>query len=105
MYFQLILIEFDFEWAPKEGTMIWYFQEGLRPSVRVEIEQRGREFDSFEELVKKTVNAEAKAALRPSSYTCKTDQHFLQRSRLSAAKASIQGQPMEDPRVKEPKSL
>ena len=55
--------------------MIWYFQEGLRPPARVEMEQRGRELDSFGELVKKIVDAKAKAAFRPRSYVCKTDQH------------------------------
>ena len=39
-YLQSILIEFDFKWAPKEGTIIWYFRESLRPSIRVEMEQR-----------------------------------------------------------------
>ena len=102
-YLQSILIEFDSEWAPEEGTMIWYFREGLRPSVRVEMEQRGRELDSFEELVEKAVDAEAKAALRPRSYARETDQYCLRGSRPSAAKASTQGQPMKDPKVEEPK--
>ena len=53
--------------------MIWYFQKDLRPSVRVEIEQRGRELTSFKELVKKAVDAEAKAALWPRSYACETN--------------------------------
>ena len=79
-YLQSILIEFDSECAPEEGTMIRYFREGLRPSVRVEMEQRGRELDSFEELVEKAVDAEAKAALRPRSYARETDQHCLQGS-------------------------
>ena len=87
-YLQSILIEFDSEWAPEEGTMIRYFREGLRPSVRVEMEQRGRELDSFEELVEKAVDAEAKAAFWPRSYARETDQHCLRGSRPSAAKAS-----------------
>ena len=103
-YLQSILIEFDSECAPEEGTMIRYFREGLRPSVRVEMEQRGRELDSFEELVKKAVDAKAKAALRPRSYACETDQYCLWGSRPSAAKASTQGQPMKDPRFEQPKS-
>ena len=57
--------------------MIRYFQEGLCPSIKVEIEQRGQELKSFEELVEKAVDAKAKAALRPRFYTCKTDQHCL----------------------------
>ena len=70
--------------------MIWYFREGLRPLVRVKIEQRSREIDSFKELVKKAVDAKAKTAFRPRSYPCKTDHHCLQSSRPSAAKASNQ---------------
>ena len=103
-YLQSILIEFDSECAPEEGTMIRYFREGLRPSVRVEMEQRGRELDSFEELVKKAVDAKAKAALRPRSYARETDQHCLQSSRPFAAKTNTQCQPMKDPRVEKPKS-
>ena len=84
--------------------MIRYFRKGLRLSVRVKMEQRGRELDSFKELVEKTVDAEAKAALRRRSYACKTDQYCLRGNKPSAAKASNQGQPMRDPRVEELKS-
>ena len=68
------------------------------------MEQRGRKLDSFKELIKKAVNAKAKAALRPRSYARKTDQHCLQSSWPSTAKASIQSQPMKGPRFKKPKS-
>ena len=84
--------------------MIWYFQKGFCLLVRVKIEQRGWELNSFEELVKKTVNVETKATLWPCSYARKTDQHCFWRSRPSAAKASIQNQPMKDQRVEKPKS-
>ena len=96
-------MEFDFQWALEEGTMIWYFQEGFRLSVRVEIEQCGQELNSFEELVKKTVDGKAKAVCQPRSYVCKTNQHCFWGSRPSAAKASTLGQPMKDSRVEEPK--
>ena len=71
--------------------------------MRVEMEQRGRELDSFKEIVKKTVNAKAKAALMPCSYARNTDQHCFQGSWPSAAKTSIQGKPIKDPRVEKPK--
>ena len=71
------MIEFDSECASEEGTMIRYFREGLRPSVRVEMEQRGRELNSFKELVEKAVNAKAKAALRPRFYARETNQYCL----------------------------
>ena len=83
--------------------MIQYFWEGLRPSVQVEMEQRGWALDSFEEIVEKTVDAKAKAALRPRSYARDTNQYCFRGSRPSAAKTSAEGQPMKDPRVEEPK--
>ena len=55
------------------------------------MEQCGQELNSFEKLVEKAVDAEAKAAFQLRSYTCKTDQHCFRRSRPSAAKASTQG--------------
>ena len=53
--------------------MIRYFQKGLRPSIKVEIKQHGQELNSFGGLVKKAVDAKAKAALRPCFYACKTN--------------------------------
>ena len=38
--------------------------------MQVEIEQRGQKFDTFKEIVKKAVNAKAKAALRLCFYVC-----------------------------------
>ena len=71
--------------------MIWYFREGFMLSVRVKIEQRGRELDSLNKLVKKAVNAKDKTTLWPCFYACKTDQHYFRGSWLSTAKASTQG--------------
>ena len=71
--------------------------------MQVKMEQRGRELDSFKEIVKKAVITKAKATLRPCSYICNTDKHCFWGSWLSAAKTSTQGQPMKEPRVKEPK--
>ena len=76
-YLQSILREFDSDGAPGEPTIIRYFREDLKPFIQVEMEQRGCELDSFEELVKKAKDAEAKAALRPRAYAQDTDQYFL----------------------------
>ena len=54
--------------------MIRYFGEDLKLSIRAEMEQRGRELDSFEELVEKAKDVETKAALRPRAYARDTDQ-------------------------------
>ncbi len=65
------------------------------------MEQRGRELDSFEELVKKAKDAEAKAALRPRAYAQDTDQYYLRSNRPEPEKAKTG--PWKDPKVKESK--
>ena len=62
---QSILSEFDR--TPDELTMICYFREGLKASIKVDIEQQDWEAIDFEEMVQKTVNAEAKAGIRSSA--------------------------------------
>lgn len=47
-----------------ELTIIYYFKEGLKPFIKVEMEQQEQEVDSFEEMVQKPVNVELKAGLR-----------------------------------------
>ena len=54
--------------------MVRYFEEGLKPSIKAEIDQNAFYLDNYEELVAKTVRAEAKAGLRPSFYVRETDQ-------------------------------
>ena len=49
--------------------MIRCFREGLRPSIRAQLDARGRDLDSWEEAVEKAVNAEAKALLQSSAST------------------------------------
>lgn len=70
-------MEFDSNRALKEGVIIWYIRKSLKYSVRVEIKQGSRKFDSFEGMVEKPINAEANTALRPCSYTCEIDQYYV----------------------------
>ena len=57
-----------------ESTNVRYFEKGLKPSIKAEIDQDAIHLDNYEELVAKTIRAEAKAGLQPSSYVQKTDQ-------------------------------
>ena len=54
--------------------MVRYFEKGLKPSIKAEMDQDTSYLDNYEELVAKAVRAEAKAGLRPSSYVRETDQ-------------------------------
>ena len=58
----------------EEPGLIRFFREELKPSVKAQMEQRGRELDSWEELVEKAINAEAKASLQPPSILREMDQ-------------------------------
>ena len=61
--------------------------------------------DSFEDTIQKTIDAEAKAALRPRFATRETDQHCPQGTQLAnSTAAKSQDSPMKDPKVEEPKS-
>ena len=53
--------------------MVRYFEEDLKPFIKAEIDQDNSQLVVYEELVAKTVRAEAKAGLRPSCYIQKTD--------------------------------
>lgn len=72
--------------------------------IRAKIEQCNRELDNFEELVKKTINAKAKATLWLCSYIRKTDQHCLRTNWPELEKTKDQGDPIRNLKTEEPKA-
>ena len=62
-HLQVVLQEFDSAATPNKEIMIRYFWEGLKHFVRAQLDARGKDLDSWEEAVKKAVNAEAKVLL------------------------------------------
>ncbi len=46
-HLQAVLKGFDPTAAPNEETSIRYFREGLRPSIRAQLDNRGRDLDSY----------------------------------------------------------
>ena len=72
------MLEFDSVIAPTEVTMVRYFEKGLKPSIKAEMDQDNSQLIDYEELVAKAVRAKAKAGLRPRSYVQKTDLSYLQ---------------------------
>lgn len=77
-HLQAILLEFDADGAPEESELIRFFREGLKPSVKAQMEQCSRELDSWDELVEKAIDAEAKASLQPAPILRKMDQRCPQ---------------------------
>ena len=93
-HLQSILLEYDPVAAPTEVTMVRYFEEGLKPSIKAEMDQDNSQLIDYEELVAKAVRAEAKAGLRPSSYVRETDLSCLRGNRpahTTAHKVQTQG--------------
>lgn len=72
--------------------------------MKVEIEERGRELGNFNNIVKKTVNAKAKAAVRPCSYSRETNQYCGQGNCLIAMKSHVQSPSIKDLKTEEPKA-
>ena len=67
------MIEFDTAAASTESTMVRYFEEGLKPSIKAKMNQDAIHLDDNEELVANVVRAEAKVGLQPSFYVRETD--------------------------------
>ena len=87
--------------------MICYFREGLKSSIKVEMEQQDRESIDFEEMVQRAVNAEAKAGLRSSTMVRELDAHCPRGHRPSyntSSKVQTQGTTANEPRTKESRS-
>ena len=74
-HLQSILVKFDIIGAPNKSTMICYFWEGFKSSIKVEMEQQDRVSTSFKEMMQKMVNAKAKARLRSSIMVRDADSH------------------------------
>ena len=72
-HLQAVLGEFDPVAAPNDDSLIRYFREDLRPSIQAQLDARGRDLDSWDEVVEKAVDAEAKASLQLPSRTREID--------------------------------
>ena len=62
-HLQSILLEYNPVGAPTKPTMLRYFRKGLKPSVLAKLEHQDLDLESFDQMVKKAVDAEAKSAL------------------------------------------
>ncbi len=108
-HLQSIFLKFSADGALEESDLIRFFREGPKPSIKAQMDQRGRESDDWETLVEKTVEAEVKTGLQPASYIREID-HWCLRENCSAytssSKAQMQGTSIKDPRdsrTEEPK--
>ena len=103
-HLQSILLEYDPIRASTKTTMLRYFREGLKPSVLAELEYQNLGLESFDQMVKKAIDTEAKSALRSRSSTKEMDQNCPQGNKpANSTVAKSEDSAMKDPRMKEPK--
>ena len=57
--------------------MVKYFEKRLKPSIKAKIDQNATYLNDYEELVAKTIRAEAKAGLQLSFYVQETNQQIF----------------------------
>lgn len=67
-HLQSILVEFDADCAPLEGQLGRTFYDGLRPSIKLWIDEVGRQQLSWDELVSAANRAEAKARIHNNQH-------------------------------------
>ncbi len=66
-YLQVILKEFNPTTTSNENTRIHYFLEGLRPSIQVQLDNRGQDLDVWDKVVEKAIDVEVKVSLQSPS--------------------------------------
>ena len=86
-HLQSILLEFNSDGVPEESDLIRFFREGLKTLVKAQMEQIGRKLDSWEELVEKAIDGEAKASLQPHSFLREMDQRCPRGNHTTVAKS------------------
>ncbi len=67
-HLQSILLEFDADCAPGEGQLGRTFYDGLRPSIKLWIDEVGRQQMSWDDLVSAANRAKAKARIHGSHH-------------------------------------
>ena len=84
--------------------MLTYFWEGLKPSILAKLKHQNLERESFDPMIKTTVDIKVKAALWPPSSVKEMNQNCLRDSQ-SANSTVIKSQSsiIKDSRIKRPK--
>ena len=101
-HLQSIFQKFDADGALKKSDLIRFFWEGLKPLVKAQMEQRGWELDSWEQLIEKAIETEAKAGLQPSFILREMDQRCHQGNRpahTTVAKSQASAFSAQDPQT------
>ena len=76
-------MEYDPIEALTKLIMLRYFRKGLKPFILTKLEHRDLELESFDQMIKKTIDVKAKLAFWSCFNTKKIDQYYLQSNQLA----------------------
>ena len=62
-HLQTVFRKFDANAVILEPVLIRLFRDSLRPSIRAQAKQKGRQKDTWDQVMRKAITAKAKAAL------------------------------------------
>ena len=83
-HLQTVLQEFDANTMILEPVLICLFRNGLRLFIHAQAKQKGCQKDTWDQAIRKTIMAEAKAALKLPSWVCKMDACYSQGHRSAS---------------------
>lgn len=110
-HLQSILVEYDPIKALNKHTILKYFKKSLKPFILTKLEYQNLELKSFDQMIEKTIHAEAKPAFWPRSGIWEIDQHCSRGNQpANSTIAKLQGTSIKDrwtekPKVHRPKSF
>lgn len=64
---QAVLKEFDITATPNKDILIWYFQDGLKPSIHAPTQKWDWNLENWQKVIKKPIDAEVIADKAPPS--------------------------------------
>lgn len=76
MYLQFVLKEFNNIATPTDDLLIWYFRDGMRPSIHVQLDKNDHKLDYWQVVVKQIIDVEAKGARQTPSLTQKNNVRY-----------------------------
>ena len=98
------MVEFDPRCASTKDVLCRHFYKGLRPSIRLWIDKEGQDLDGWNALIKKAIQAKAKAKIQASA-SRDLDQQCHQRNQsVHILSAKAQAHLVKDSWVEKPKA-
>ena len=102
-YLKSILIEFNPRCTFIKNVLCQYFYKGLRPSIRLWIDKKSQDLDGWNALIKRAIQAEAKAKIQASASRDLNQQCYQGNGLVHTSMTKAQAKLVKDFWVEKPK--